>query len=119
MPQLSRLMLSCMLLFSLFLSPSPSVSQTVPPPSDQITIADVNVRMSDHGPVVLLHAEDRVIPFFVDMTVALSIQGALNGERLARPMSHDLMRAILDAYGGKVLRTVITMKEGILSLIHI
>jgi len=113
MTQVSRLMLSCVLLFSLFLSPSPSVSQTVPPPSDQITIADVTVRMSDHGPVVLLHAEDRVIPIFVDVTVALSIQGALNGERLARPMSHDLMRAILDAYGGKVLRTVITLKGGI------
>jgi bifunctional DNase/RNase len=82
------------------------------PSTDQIQIADVKVRMSDHGPVVLLQAENRIIPIFVDATVAVSIQGALNGERLARPMSHDLMRTILDAYGGKVLRTVITMKDG-------
>lgn len=112
MTQRSRLMLGCVFLLSVFLFSSLSASQTVPPSPDQITIADVTVRMSDRGPVVLLHAEDRVIPIFVDVTVALSIQGALNGERLARPMSHDLMHTILDAYGGKVVRTVITLKGG-------
>lgn len=113
MIQLSRLMLLCVPLFSLFLSSSPSFSQNVPPASpEQVAITTVTVRMSDHGPVVLLHAEGRVISIFIDVTVALSIQGALNSERLARPMSHDLMHTILDAYGGKVLRTVITLKSG-------
>ncbi|MGQ0696323.1 MAG: bifunctional nuclease family protein [Nitrospiraceae bacterium] len=113
MTQLSRLMLSHVLLFSLFLSSSPSFGQNVPQASPEyVTITTVTVRISDHGPVVLLHAEDRVIPIFVDVTVALSIQGALNGERLPRPMSHDLMHSILDAYGGKVLRTVITLRGG-------
>ena len=82
------------------------------PQSDQVTIADVKVRISDHGPVVLLQAEGRTIPIFVDLTVALSIQSALNGEKLPRPMSHDLMHTILDAYGGKVTQTVITLKGG-------
>ena len=113
MTHLNRLMLTCVLLFSLFPSSSPSFGQNVPPVSQEyVTITTVTVRISDHGPVVLLHAEDRVIPIFVDVTVALSIQGALNGERLPRPMSHDLMHSILDAYGGKVLRTVITLKGG-------
>lgn len=112
MTQLSRLMLTCLLVSFLSVAPSPSLSQNAPPASDQIQIAEVKVRMSDHGPVVLLQAENRIIPIFVDVTVALSIQGALNGERLPRPMSHDLMHTILDAYGGKVLRTVITMKDG-------
>jgi len=80
--------------------------------SDPVTITDVQVRMSDHGPIVLLQAEGKVIPIFVDVTVAVSIQGALNGEKLTRPLSHDLMHTILDAYGGKVLRTVITLKGG-------
>jgi bifunctional DNase/RNase len=111
MTQRSWLMLSCVPLVSLFLSSPPSFSQNVPSASsEQVAITTVSVRMSDHGPVVLLQAEDRMIPIFVDVTVALSIQGALNGERLARPMSHDLMHTILDAYGGKVLRTVITLK---------
>ena len=80
--------------------------------SEQVTITDVKVRMSDHGPVVLLQAEGKAIPIFVDVTVAISIQGALNGERLPRPMSHDLMHTILESYGGKVTQTVITLKSG-------
>lgn len=80
--------------------------------SDPVKIADVQVRISDHGPVVLLQAEGRTIPIFVDLTVALSIQSALNGEKLPRPLSHDLMHTILDAYGGKVTQTVITLKGG-------
>lgn len=112
MTQFSRLMLTSLLVACSVISPRSLWSQTAPPSADQIQIADVKVRMSDHGPVVLLQAENRIIPIFVDATVALSIQGALDGERLARPMSHDLMRAILDAYGGKVLKTVITMKGG-------
>ncbi len=81
--------------------------------SDLVKIAEVTVRMSDHGPVVLLQAEGRTIPIFVDLTVALSIQSALSGEKLPRPMSHDLMHTILNAYGGKVTQTVITLKDGI------
>ena len=81
-------------------------------PSDPVTITEVKVRISDRGAVVLLLAEGKAIPVFVDLTVALSIQGALNGETLSRPLSHDLMRTILEAYGGKVLRTVITLKGG-------
>ena len=81
-------------------------------PFDPVTITDVQVRISDHGAVVLLLAEGKAIPIFVDLTVALSIQGALTGEKLSRPLTHDLMHTILDAYGGKVLQTVITLKGG-------
>jgi uncharacterized protein len=81
-------------------------------PTDPVTITDVKVRMSDHGPVVLLQAEGKAIPIFIDVTVAVSIQGALNGERLPRPMSHDLMHTILEVFGGKVTQTVITLKSG-------
>ena len=80
--------------------------------SEQVTITDVQVRFSDHGPVVLLLAEGKAIPIFVDLTVALSIQGALNGEKLSRPLSHDLMHTILETFGGHVTQTIITLKEG-------
>ena len=50
-----------------------------------VTIGDVRVRLSDHGPVVLLSAEGKTIPIFVDHTVAASIQGALTGEKVAPP----------------------------------
>ena len=80
--------------------------------SEQVTIADVDVRMSDHGPVVLLRAEGKAIPIFVDLTVAISIEGALKGEKLSRPLTHDLMHTILEAYGGRVTQTIITLKGG-------
>lgn len=90
--------------------PVAQASESSPPISEQVTITDVQVRMSDHGPVVLLWAEGKAIPIFVDVTVARSIQSALNGEKLSRPLSHDLMHTILEAYGGKVLKTVVTLR---------
>ena len=71
--------------------------------SPNVTISDVRVRLSDHGPVVLLSADGKTIP---------SIQAALTGEKLPRPLSHDLMHTILESLGGRVVRTVITLKAG-------
>ncbi|MEK6619059.1 MAG: bifunctional nuclease family protein [Nitrospirota bacterium] len=85
----------------------------VPAQIGQVEIKNVEVRLSDHGPVVLLKAENRILPIFVDPTVAGSIQGALTGQKLRRPLSHDLMRAILETFGGKVTQTVITLKDGV------
>jgi bifunctional DNase/RNase len=79
-------------------------------PDAQVTIQEVRVRLTELGPVVLLIAEGRAIPIFVDATVASSIQGALSGEKTERPMSHDLMHSILQAFGGKVVQAVITLK---------
>jgi bifunctional DNase/RNase len=42
----------------------------------------------------------------------VSIQGALNGEQLHRPLSHDLMHTILETFGAKVTQSVITLKGG-------
>jgi len=105
----TRLLLLTLLLFGSSLTVSPA-KETPPIPPNSVTVSEVKVRMSDHGPVVLLQAEGKTIPIFVDLTVALSIQGALNGEKLSRPMSHDLMHTILDTFGGKVTQTVITLK---------
>lgn len=80
--------------------------------SPHVTISEVRVGLSDHGPVVLLSADGKTIPVFVDHTVAASIQAALTGEQLPRPLSHDLMHTILEALGGRVVRTVITLKSG-------
>ena len=80
--------------------------------SEQVTISDVQVRFSDHGPVVLLLAEGKAIPIFVDVTVALSIQGALSGEKHHRPLSHDLMHTMMDTFGARVTQTIITLKDG-------
>lgn len=96
----------------LVLSSSWSRAETDTPP-DQVRIVDVDVRLSDHGPVVLLKAEGKFIPIFVDATVAGSIAGALSGQRTSRPLSHDLMHTILEALGAHVTQTVITLKDGV------
>jgi bifunctional DNase/RNase len=106
-----RIVFTSILLAGLFHAEAKADSGSLSP-LDPVTITEVKVRISDRGAVVLLLAEGKAIPVFVDLTVALSIQGALNGETLSRPLSHDLMHTILEAYGGKVLRTVITLKGG-------
>jgi uncharacterized protein len=75
-----------------------------------VQIEHVEVRSTLVGAVVLLKADSKAIPIFVDGTVAESIAAALSGEKLARPLSHDLMRSILQGFNGRVSRAVITLK---------
>jgi len=78
---------------------------------DGVEVQEVQVRMVDHSPVVLLIIGDRFVPIFVDATVAVSISSALSGGASPRPLSHDLMRLMLLEFGAKVTRAVITLKE--------
>ena len=77
----------------------------------RIRVQGVEVRVSPVGPVVLLKVKNRAIPVFVDAIVAESIQAALSGKKTPRPLTHDLMHAILEAYDGKVTQVVVTLKE--------
>lgn len=79
-------------------------------PGDLIRIEHTELRTSIIGAVVLLKAQGRAIPIFVDGVVAESIQGALSGQKFPRPLSHDLMRSILESFDGKVTRVVIALK---------
>jgi uncharacterized protein len=79
----------------------------------EVRVQNVEVRVSQAGPVVLLKVGIRAIPVFVDALVAQSIQGALIGQKPPRPLSHDLMHTILEALNAKVSQVVITQKDGI------
>ena len=111
MTMLGRAVITSILLAGLFHA-EVQVDSGLANPLDPVTISEVQVRISDRGAVVFLLAEGKAIPVFVDLTVALSIQGALSGETLSRPLSHDLMHTILAAYGGTVTQTVITLSSG-------
>lgn len=76
-----------------------------------VRIEKVEVLVSPVGPVVLLRAGNRAIPVFVDAVVAESIQAALTGAKLARPLTHDLMHSVLLGFDGKVTQAVVTLKE--------
>ena len=75
-----------------------------------VRIEQFEVAASPFGHVVLLKAQNRAIPIFIDSIVAQSIHGALSGEKFPRPLSHDLMRSILEGFEGKVSRVVVTLK---------
>lgn len=81
--------------------------------AQQVRVQKVEVHLSLVGPVVLLRVRNRAIPVFVDAVVAESIQGALTGKRPPRPLSHDLMRDILEAFDGKVSQVIVTLKDRI------
>jgi bifunctional DNase/RNase len=76
-----------------------------------VKIEKVDVIASPVGPVVMLQARSRAIPVFVDPVVAESIRAALSGGKLARPLTHDLMRSVLQGFDGKVVQVVVTLKE--------
>jgi len=81
------------------------------PTEDNVRVQSVDVVVSALGPVVLLQVDGKAIPVFVDQTVAESIHAALTHRKLPRPLSHDLMRTILESYGGKVTQVVVSLRE--------
>lgn len=79
----------------------------------QIQVQQVDVRLSQVGHVVLLRIKNKAIPIFVDAIVAQSIQGALSGQKTPRPLTHDLMRTVLEGFDGKVSHVHVTLKDRI------
>ncbi len=55
-------------------------------------------------PVVLLDADDRVVPIFVSDDQAQSMQLAIDGESFERPLTHDLLVEMVMELGGAVDR---------------
>lgn len=87
-----------------------AAEQKPAPPAGLVWIEQVEVRASMVGHVVLLKVQNKAIPIFVDAIVAESIQGALTGQKFPRPLSHDLMHSILQAFDGKVSQAVISLQ---------
>ena len=109
-PAASLIVLAVVATLLVSLAWSPAAQQTGTDDAQLVQIEDTEVRVSPFGPVVLLKVQKKAIPIFVDAIVAESIHGALTGEKFARPLSHDLMRSILEGFEGKVARVVITLK---------
>ena len=60
--------------------------------------------------IVILRLEDTtdMLPIWVGKSEASAISFALEGVAAPRPMTHDLMKAVLDAVDAKVISVVIT-----------
>jgi uncharacterized protein len=76
----------------------------------ELSIVGVRVELPTNTPIVLLkEAEgDRYLPIWIGTSEATAIAFALQGVQTPRPMTHDLMRDILEETSIHVARVVIT-----------
>jgi bifunctional DNase/RNase len=76
----------------------------------------VRIELPGNAPVVLLRETEgatRVLPIFIGHPEATAIAFAVDGVVTPRPMTHDLMKDLVDALGARVDRIVITdLSEG-------
>ena len=80
-------------------------------PMVEMELVGVRVELPSNSPIVLLRESGgrrRVLPIFIGGPEATAIAFALDGVVTPRPMTHDLMKDMLDELGGQVERIVVT-----------
>jgi bifunctional DNase/RNase len=65
-----------------------------------------------NGAGVFLEAEGKVIAVFIDAMVAQALRMAVEGTRAPRPLTHDLLRTVLEGLGVSVSKVVIHDLQG-------
>ena len=81
----------------------------------EMEVVGVRVEMPTNQPIVLLKekAGERFLPIWIGAMEATAIAFALQGIVTARPMTHDLMKNLLEEVGIRVDRIVITeLRDG-------
>jgi uncharacterized protein len=81
----------------------------------ELELVGVRVELPHNQPIVLLKETtgERFLPIWIGAVEATSIAFALQGVETARPMTHDLMKDLLDALTVSVDRVVVTdMRDG-------
>jgi uncharacterized protein len=81
----------------------------------ELNLVGVRVELPSNQPIVLLKEREgeRYLPIWIGAMEATAIAFALQGIVTARPMTHDLMKNVLEEVGVSVERIVITeLKEG-------
>ena len=73
-------------------------------------VLGVRVELPSNQPIVLLREKDgeRHLPIWIGGSEATAIATALEGVTPPRPLTHDLMRSVIDAVGALATRVVIT-----------
>ena len=76
----------------------------------------VRVDLPGNTPAVVLRelgGEGRLLPIYIGQPESLAIAFALDGVQTPRPMTHDLMRDLLEELGATVERVIVThLQEG-------
>lgn len=77
----------------------------------EVQLAAVKVDMRTNTPVVLLQEAEgarRTLPIFIGLPEATAIALAMQGEKAERPMTHDLMKNLLELLSADLVRVVVT-----------
>ncbi|HLG66537.1 MAG TPA: bifunctional nuclease family protein [Acidimicrobiales bacterium] len=77
----------------------------------EVRLRAVRVDLQSNTPVLLLQeteGEGRTLPIFIGTPEATAIAYALQGVEMPRPMTHDLMKDMLDALHVEVERVLVT-----------
>lgn len=75
----------------------------------EMNVAGIAVDAGSRNPIVLLRdsSQRRQLPIFISHEQARAIQSVLEGEKASRPMTHDLIVNMLNAWELKLQRIVI------------
>ena len=77
----------------------------------EVRLRAVRVDLQSNTPVLLLQESEglgRTLPIFIGAPEATAIAFAIQGMDTPRPMTHDLIRDLLEALDTEVLRVVVT-----------
>ena len=77
----------------------------------EVRLSAVRVDLQSNTPVLLLTEADglgRTLPIFIGAPEATAIAFAIQGVATPRPMTHDLLRDVVEALGASLERIVIT-----------
>jgi bifunctional DNase/RNase len=76
----------------------------------EVRLAAVRVDLSSNNPVLLLQEKhgERSLPIFIGAPEATAIAYAIQGVPVPRPMTHDLMKDLVEVLGATVTRVVVT-----------
>ena len=77
----------------------------------EMELIGVRVELPTNAPIVLLRETDgshRTLPIFIGGPEATAIAFALEGVETPRPMTHDLMKNVLEELGWQLVRVVVT-----------
>jgi hypothetical protein len=82
----------------------------------EMELVGVRVELPSNTPIVLLRevtGDRRLLPIFIGGPEATAIALALDNVKTPRPMTHDLMKSLLDELGTTIDRVVVTdLNEG-------
>ena len=78
---------------------------------DLIQVNPLALLPTQAGCAVFLGDGHKAIVFYIDPAIGASIHGHLKGQMAPRPLTHDLYRDTLTAFGAKVSRMIIVRME--------